>query len=242
MKLVSLERLGRFLTKVKEWANNTFVPKTRKINGHDLTSDVTLTPDDIGAIAKTEKGVANGVAALDENGTVPAAQLPSYVDDIVEGYLYNSKFYEEEAHTTEITSETSKIYVDLATNNTFRWSGTQYTEVSKSLALGETASTAFRGDLGKIAYDHSQVAHAPANAQKNVQADWAEVDDSSDAFIKNKPTVFTGATADAGGTTGFVPSSAAGDQTKYLRADGTWANPTTDLDIATESDIDALFA
>ena len=39
---------------------------------------------------------------------------------------------------------------------------------SKStLALGETISTAYRGDRGKIAYDHSQMAHAPSNAEVN---------------------------------------------------------------------------
>ena len=55
--------------------------------------------------------------------------------------------------------------------------------------LGITSSTAFRGDQGLIAYNHSQVAHAPANAEQNVQADWNESNTSSDAYIKNKPTI-----------------------------------------------------
>ena len=119
-------------------------------------------------ISTTEKGASGGVAELDETGKVPSSQLPSYVDDVIEGYLYNSKFYKESAHTTEITAESSKIYVTLDTNKTYRWSGTAYVEISAGVALGETSSTAYRGDRGKIAYDHSQTTHAPSDAEKNV--------------------------------------------------------------------------
>lgn len=112
------------------------------------------------------KGAANGLAELDSAGKVPAAQLPSFVDDVLEGYYYNSKFYKESAHTTEITGETGKIYVDLPSNKTYRWSGTAYAVISDTIALGETASTAYRGDRGKIAYDHSQSAHARTDATK----------------------------------------------------------------------------
>ena len=52
----------------------------------------------------------SGVAELDSGGKVPAAQLPSYVDDVVEGYLSSGKFYKESAHTTEIAGESGKIY------------------------------------------------------------------------------------------------------------------------------------
>lgn len=113
-------------------------------------------------------GAKNGVAQLDATGKVPAAQLPSYVDDVVDCYVSAGKFYQEEEHTTEIAGETGKIYVDLKTLKTYRWSGTAAVEISASLALGETESTAYRGDRGKIAYDHSQAAHAPANAERNI--------------------------------------------------------------------------
>lgn len=83
------------------------------------------------------------------NGKVPAAQLPSYVDDVVEGYLNSGTFYEDATHTTPITPEKGKIYTDLHTEKTFRWSGSAYVEISKSLALGETAETAYAGDKGK---------------------------------------------------------------------------------------------
>ena len=89
-------------------------------------------------------GAVNGVATLDSAGKVPSTQLPSYVDDVVE-YADLGNF--------PVTGETGKIYVALDTDLTYRWSGTQYTEISKSLALGNTSTTAFRGDLGKEAYD-----------------------------------------------------------------------------------------
>ena len=124
------------------------------------------------------KGVANGVAELDSNGKVLTAQLPSYVDDVLE-YFGISDFPTE--------GETGKIYVDTTTNKTYRWSGSTYIEISESIALGETSSTAYRGDRGKIAYDHSQSPHAPADAEANVQSDWNETDTTSDAYILNKP-------------------------------------------------------
>lgn len=112
------------------------------------------------------KGSANGLAELDANGKVPSSQLPSFVDDIIEGYLSGGKFYKESAHTTEITGETGKIYIDLITNKTYRWSGSAFVVVSETLALGETSSTAYRGDRGKTAYDHSQSTHARTDATK----------------------------------------------------------------------------
>lgn len=109
-------------------------------------------------VDKTSIGSANGVAELDSTGKIPSSQLPSFVDDVVEGYLHtDGKFYEEAAHTTEITGESSKIYVDLTDNLTYRWSGSAFVEISESIALGETSSTAYRGDRGKEAYDHSQI-------------------------------------------------------------------------------------
>jgi len=108
-----------------------------------------------GKLDGTLKGAANGLAELDLTGKVPSSQLPSYVDDIIEGYYYNNKFYKESTHTTEITGETGKIYVDLVTDKTYRWGGTAYVVISETLALGETSSTAYRGDRGKTAYDHA---------------------------------------------------------------------------------------
>jgi hypothetical protein len=106
-----------------------------------------------GKVDKTSVGVASGVAELDSNGKVPSAQLPSYVDDTVEGYLYNEKWYSDAQHTTEVAGETGKIYVELETNKTYRWSGSTFVEISESLALGETSSTAYAGNKGKANAD-----------------------------------------------------------------------------------------
>ena len=144
------------------------VPTTRTVNGHDLTGNINLDAGDVGAIAASLKGANNGVAELDGTGKVPSAQLPSFVDDVIEGYLHQGKFYKESAHTTAITGEAGKIYVDLASLKTYRWSGTAFVVISDTITLGETSSTAFRGDRGKTAYEHSQAAHAPSNAERNV--------------------------------------------------------------------------
>ena len=81
------------------------------------------------------------------SGLIPAALLPAYVDDVLEYPTFSS---------FPNIGEAGKIYVTLDTNLTYRWGGSEYVEISKSLALGETSSTAYRGDRGKAAYDHSQ--------------------------------------------------------------------------------------
>ncbi|MCQ4637152.1 hypothetical protein NE619_10480 [Anaerovorax odorimutans] len=94
----------------------------------------------VGAIPTSQKGAASGIAELDANGKVPSAQLPSYVDDVLE---FSSK------EGFPAVGESGKIYVATNTNLTYRWAGSAYVEISASLALGETASTAYRGDKGK---------------------------------------------------------------------------------------------
>lgn len=84
-------------------------------------------------------GVANGVATLDTNGLVPSSQLPSYVDDVLE-YDGLNAFPQP--------GETGKIYVDLSTNKTYRWSGSTYVVISDTITLGTTSSTAYAGDKG----------------------------------------------------------------------------------------------
>lgn len=119
------------------------------------------------------KGAANGVAGLDSTGKVPSSQLPSYVDDVIDvvsfvtsnptsgmtigNVYYNSatkKLFTATSATTGVTSdpEAGKIYVSIANNKTYRWSGTIMAEISASLALGTTSTTAFRGDYGNTLY------------------------------------------------------------------------------------------
>lgn len=131
-----------------------------------------------------QKGAANGVASLNGSGQVPAEQLPSYIDNVVEGYYYNGAFYEDSAHTQLITGETGKIYVDLATEQTYRWSGSMYVKISSTLELGETSTTAYRGDRGKAAYDHSLVTSGNPHNVTKANVGLGNVDNTSDA---NKP-------------------------------------------------------
>lgn len=104
--------------------------------------DTTIT-NSLNAFIST-KGQPGGLAELDSTGKVPAAQLPSYVDDVLE-FSTKDQFPQ--------TGETGKIYVAKDTNLTYRWTGTQYLEISQSLALGETPSTAYSGDKGKANRD-----------------------------------------------------------------------------------------
>lgn len=104
--------------------------------------DTTIT-NSLNAFIST-KGQPSGLAELDSTGKVPAAQLPSYVDDVLE-FSTKDQFPQ--------IGETGKIYVAKDTNLTYRWTGTQYLEISQSLALGETPSTAYSGDKGKANRD-----------------------------------------------------------------------------------------
>lgn len=91
-------------------------------------------------VKRSEIGVANGVATLDENGLVPSSQLPSFVDDVLEFDLKDN---------FPTTGVPGKIYIAKDSNRTYRWDENQYKELSVSLTLGETSSTAYAGDKGK---------------------------------------------------------------------------------------------
>ena len=140
------------------------------LSGNKTTSDLGITASGVGAIPSTDKGANGGVAELDSNGKVPSSQLPSYVDDVL-SYSSQSAF--------PATGETGKIYIAEDTNKTYRWSGSAYAEISASLALGETSSTAYRGDRGKTAYDHSQTTGNPHGTT------------ASDVGLGNVPNVST---------------------------------------------------
>jgi hypothetical protein len=110
--------------------------------------------------AKTvaELGLATSSQLTDKadlvDGLVPANQLPGYVDDVLE--------YADLASFPSL-GEASKLYTAIDTNLVYRWSGSTYAVTSSSLALGDTSTTAYRGDRGKTAYDHSQATGNPHN-------------------------------------------------------------------------------
>lgn len=109
---------------------------------------VTLTKTDVSLgnvtndaqVKRSEMGKAGGVAQLDSGGKVPSSQLPSYVDDVLE---YDTKA------AFPATGETGKIYVDKATNKTYRWGGSTWINITNPIALGETSSDAYPGNKGK---------------------------------------------------------------------------------------------
>ena len=177
------------------------------------------------------------------NGTIAAANLPSFVDDVLEGY-YNSsdsKFYKNynaanKAYSDVYTGETGKIYVDLADNKTYRWGGSAYVVISDTIALGETSTTAYRGDYGKVAYDHA-VAHGSAfdsglykvqtNSEGHVTGATVVVKkDITDLGIPAQDTVYAHPTTSGNK---HIPSGGSDGQILYWSADGTadWGDMPT---------------
>ena len=151
-----------------------------KNNPHEVTKEQIglgeVTND--AQVKRSEMGVAGGVATLDPDGKVPSSQLPSYVDDVIEVATLDE---------LPATGEAGKIYVTKDTNLTYRWSGSKYVEISASLALGETSSTAYAGDKGKATTDSLNAHLADFNNPHKVdkaQVGLGNVDNTSD---KDKP-------------------------------------------------------
>lgn len=152
---------------------------------YDKAAAVETAVNEAGYVVSTQLGTAStdtvtGIATLDESGKVYASQLPSYVDDVLEVGLKatadGQPFTEAvDGSGATVTPESGKIYLNIHKNNiggtekdadglSYRWTSTQFAAIPSALALGETSATAFDGARGKIAYDHSQAAHAMATA------------------------------------------------------------------------------
>lgn len=183
---------------------------------------VNITPANIGLgnvtndaqVKRSEMGVANGVATLGTDGKVPSTQLPSYVDDVLE-YTNKAAF--------PTTGEAGKIYVAKDTNLTFRWSGSAYVEISVSLALGETSSTAYAGDKGKALAE--RVTTAEANITSN---------DGDISALQGRATKLEDGTTPAGKATKLATArtiSITGDATGSTTFDGS-ANKSITLTLA----------
>ena len=129
------------------------------------------------------KNQPGGFPSLDESGLVPANQLPSYVDDVIEVYatydknevgdLSNIHLYADPEHQTPITGESGKIYINITSdepNYNFRWSGTQFSPIDTGgLILGEITGTAYDGGKGKATTD--TVNSLPSNIVSNIGYD-----------------------------------------------------------------------
>lgn len=148
-------------------------------------------------VKRSEMGVANGVATLDSSGKIPTSQIPGSYDDVRNGYYYNGEFYTDAEHTNQMAHVDDILYVDIPTNLPYRWTGTNYVKTGSDLALGETSSTAYRGDRGKAAYDHSQLTSGnPHNVSK------------SDVGLGSVVNTGDSATPVSGGTTKFTTGGA----------------------------------
>lgn len=133
----------------------------------ELTDSIQEVRDDLDTF-KATKGQANGLASLGSDGKVPAAQLPSYVDDVIDVYatydvsptnqISNIKLYSDAAHANPVTGEAGKSYNDITEGHPgyqFRWSGTTWVPItSGGLIIGEITGTAYDGAKGKITTDN----------------------------------------------------------------------------------------
>nr|WP_317407141.1 hypothetical protein [Fournierella massiliensis] len=178
-QLSSGEKLSAALGKLARAVRSLMEHLANTANPHGVTkSQVGLgnvTND--AQVKRSEMGKAGGVATLDGSGQVPVSQLPSFVDDVLE-YASKSAF--------PARGETGKIYVALDTNLTWRWSGSAYVEISKSLALGETSSTAYPGDKGKtLAADlaSTKTTVAANTAARHSHTNKTVLDKISDAML-----------------------------------------------------------
>lgn len=136
---------------------------------------------------KALKGQPNGLAELDGNGKVPASQLPSYVDDVVDAYatytvsptgvLQNIQLYADAEHETPIVGERDKIYVNVTPGEVsyqFRWSGSQWVHIdSNAIIIGDITGTAYDGGKGKAM--ENVVNSMPDNLLSTFQLDQTDV-------------------------------------------------------------------
>lgn len=151
-------------TRIRSWVISTFatsavVSNKANLNGDNINANDFKTALGLNNVTNdaqiplSQKGAANGVAELDGIGKVPSSQLPSFVDDVLEYANLGS---------LPATGESGIIYVTQDTNLPYRWSGSAYVQIGNDgIVLGETNTTAYRGDRGKTAYDHSQATGNP---------------------------------------------------------------------------------
>jgi len=172
----------------------------------------------------SQRGATNGVASL-TSGKVPASELPSYVDDVIEGYYYNSNFYSDSAHTQLITGEAGKIYVDLSANSSYRYTGSAYVEISQSITVDNAMSTTSTNPVqNRIITEAINNMRILISGTVNISAPWAS-NGATVTCTKGTETV-----------TGTISASAC---TLYLPR-GQWTITVTDQSTTASETLDVL--
>ena len=130
--------------------------------------------------------VSGNLPASRISGTIAAANLPSYVDDVLE-YASISKF--------PTTGESGKIYTALDTNKIYRWSGSAYVVISETIALGTTHSSAGYGDESRAAYNHSTKTSGNPHHVTKADVGLGSVDNTADSAKSVKYATSAGSVA-----------------------------------------------
>ena len=160
----SINPITQTLTITIDWETLTDKPSTfpSSVHTHVISDIIGLVTALTNKLETSLKGSINGLAELDENGFVKNTQLPSYVDDVLDGTWISDTVFND-LNSIAYIPENGKIYLDTTYNKSYRWSGTIYARINDGIALGETNQTAYRGDRGKIAYDHTFLTNNPHN-------------------------------------------------------------------------------
>ena len=191
---------------------------------------------------KTNQDTANlaKFASL-ENGKVRSDQLPSYVDDVIEGYFHtDNKFYKEAAHTTEITGETGKIYVDIGSTpaKVYRYSGSAYVEINSSVSQADRAVK--DGDGNTISTTYVKNTDYASSAAYGIVKTGSNIDVASgvisvkDGSTTDKGVLQVGSNITVSNGTISITSTNVTTALGYT--------PVNPSDYATNTDIDGLFS
>lgn len=158
--------------------------------------------------------VSGNLPASRINGTIAAANLPSYVDDVLE-YASLSKF--------PTTGESGKIYTALDTNKIYRWSGSAYVVISETVALGTTHSSAGYGDESRAAYNHSTKTSGNPHHVTKTDVGLGNVDNTADSAKSVKYATSAGSAGSVawGNVTGRPTIPSVGNGTVTITQNGT---------------------
>lgn len=217
--------------------SNNAIPNTMAYRAYDGSlHGAVVTPADTTLL--NNKYVSEHYIPVGSDGKIPNSYLPADIgaDEIVSGYYFEGEFYSDAAHTTVIAGDPEKLYVDLATNKTYRWDATAgYVQVGSSLALGTTHDSAYYGDFGDKAYKHSQITGNPHNTAitdiAGLKAKLDTIDSKMNPVASNELSSLVLLSA-SNTTHGVMTIAYTNDYTKVNIDGKDYAVPTTDVAIS----------